>query len=48
MTNEQTNKYQYFIDKLGKIFVEKLNAMLENDKNIDVNSIDETEEIEKL
>lgn len=43
MTNKQTNitKYQYYIDKLGEVFTETLNTMLENDKDIDVNSIDE-------
>jgi hypothetical protein len=48
MTNKQTNiitKYQYYIDKLGKIFTEKLNTMLENDKDIDVNSTDEINKI---
>ena len=46
-TNKQTKiiPYQYYIDKLGKLFTEKLNSMLENDKDIDVNSIDEIEEL---
>lgn len=46
-TNKQTKiiKYQYYIDKLGKLFTEKLNDMLENDKDIDINSTDEIEEL---
>ena len=46
-TNKQTKiiPYQYYIDKLEKLFTEKLNSMLENDKDIDVNSIDEIEEL---
>jgi len=38
-------RYQYYIDKLGKLFTEKLNTILENDKDININSVDEIEEL---
>ncbi len=44
----QKNKniiYKYYIDKLGKLFTEKLNSILKNNKNIDINSINEIENL---